>query len=69
MENKDVETIDLDEIEDGIEESEWYPNGIHKETGEYNANFDAWYPDFYILSETEKELIEKGIFKEKNYDN
>lgn len=59
MENKEVEIIDLDELFADMEDSEYYPNGIHKITGEYDPDYDAWYPDFYILAQTEKELEEK----------
>ena len=45
-----------------MEESIWTADGINKETGEYNPEYDAWYPDFNILAKVEKEL-----FGERSY--
>lgn len=64
---KDVEIIDLDEVEEddeneNEEENEWTPDGINKETGEYDADHDAWYPNFKALADAEKEVLGHRTF-------
>ena len=56
IENEGVEVIDLDEIERDLYDE----NGINKETGEYNVEFDAFYPDFSALDKALKEIKEDG---------
>lgn len=53
---QDIEIIDLDEAERELYDE----NGINKETGEYNAEFDAFYPDFSALDKALKEVLAKG---------
>ena len=68
--DEEVEVIDLDELEKDMEEvkenaeeeSEWTSDGINKETGEYDPNHDAWYPNFKSLADAEKEVLGKRIF-------
>lgn len=64
----EVEVIDLDALKEDYEEeldeeeSEWTADGINKETGKYDPDHDAWYPDFKILAQTERELFGKRSF-------
>lgn len=57
-----IEIIDLDEIDKELEEEMYDSNGYNKETGEYNANKDAWYPGFDSLYEAEMAIKGKRTY-------
>lgn len=60
---KDIEVIDLDEIEKDMEEEiEYTSDGINVETGKYNPKHDAFYPDFKTLADAEREIHGKRRF-------
>lgn len=60
---KDIEVIDLDEIEKDMEEEvEYTSDGINVETGKYNPEYDAFYPDFKALADAEREIYGKRRF-------
>lgn len=56
------ETEEFEEDEDIEEENEWTADGFNKETGEYDPEHDAWYPNFDALYKTEIELFGKRTF-------
>ena len=66
----DVEIVDLDELEKDYEEefeedekeSEWTSNGINIETGKYDPEHDAFYPDFNALAKAEEMIFGKRSF-------
>lgn len=68
MEEKEVvevEVVDLDEFEDEEDfddEPEWTADGINIETGKYDPEHDAWYPNFSALAEAERQLFGKRSF-------
>ena len=52
------------ELDDDIEQEEdlYTPDGYNFETGEYNPNKDAWYPDFKALADAEREVLGRRTF-------
>ncbi len=49
MENKEIE-------------EKYTSDGINKETGEYNPQRDAWYPNFKALADAEKEVLGRRTY-------
>ena len=71
MSEQNVEVIDLDELEKDMEdefeeeydeESEWTSDGVNKETGKYDPEHDAFYPNFNALAEAERMIFGKRTF-------
>lgn len=71
MSEQNIEVIDLDELEkdmkeeleeDDEEESEWTSDGVNKETGKYDPEHDAFYPDCNALAEAERMIFGKRTF-------
>lgn len=60
----EIEIIDLDEIDRDLEEQEemYDSDGYNKQTGEYNADKDAWYPSFDSLYEAEMAIKGKRTY-------
>ena len=59
---EEIEVIDLDEDEEDVEEKIYTSDGINIETGEYNPDYDAFYPDFKALADAERELYGERSF-------
>lgn len=60
--DKEVEVIDLDENEECAEEKTYTSDGINIETGEYDPEYDAFYPNFKALADAERELYGERSF-------
>lgn len=43
-------------------EEKYTSDGINKETGKYNPQRDAWYPDFKALADAEKEVLGRRTY-------
>lgn len=56
-----TEIVDLDEIDQELENEEHVYNsdGVNMLTGEYNPSYDAFYPNFSILAQVEREIFGK----------
>lgn len=54
--DEEIEVIDLDA------EDEFTPDGINRETSEYDPCHDAWYPNFDALAKAEIETFGKRTF-------
>ena len=64
----EIEIIDLDELDEELEEkyeqerAMYDKDGYHKETGEYNVDYDAHYPNFDTIYKVEMEVLGKRTY-------